>query len=80
MNIYFLISFFLPITERTNMPEPSRSMAAGSGRVIMMPSKFMKPATASPVIRNKAQIVKRSTAIIFFIDIVSFPLRSWVFD
>jgi hypothetical protein len=72
MHIYFLVNFFLPIAERPTRPEPIKSMAVGSGKVLMMTSMFMKPARAFPAINNKPQITKRNIAINFFIDSISF--------
>ena len=76
MNIYFLMGFFLPIAEILTRPDPNKSMAAGSEKVIMTSSMSMRPARALPTIKNKTKTTKRSTIADFFI---SFPLyrTSW---
>jgi hypothetical protein len=70
--IYFLTSFFLPIAERPTRPEPSKSMAAGSGTDIMTPSISIKLASAFPTIRINPQTNKKSMTPNFFIFIASF--------
>ena len=80
MNIYFLISFFLPRVERPTRPDPSKIMAAGSGKFIITPSMSMRLARAFPPIKNKTQITKKNSVINLFINILSFPaeLDSWI--